>query len=497
MAAITLEDVNKNLQKQTEILDADGKFSAMVAGKMDAQLETLNSSVSSLLGIFKSKFEGDDIEAAREGKPDVIAQSKAAGGKGGSDDGFAGLLAFGKGLLAGLLAAIPAIIAGLVGAVIASFNEFANDLARTLASKKLFRSLGITDKVRDIIKTGLIGMTAGIKTALFSAMFLGKDGKPISKVFKGIQGAQGAGPFAKALRGVKSIVEMVSRIFRPITKLLAGPTGKLLGTVAKIVPKLGILLRGLFLPFGILVTAYDTIQGAVEGFEKDGPFGIITGGLGGLIGSIVGAPIDLLLAAVDWFAEKLGWSEDLIPDDFNVQQLIKDFFLNIPTLVKEGIAELEKKFENFEFGMPDFQIGNPFENITEKIKNLDLTSLNFPKIGDFFGIDMNLGDKLKGALLQLFGGGSDPGFDEGDAGEAIASSPAPTATTLREEGATFMGRRDRMRSGQAQATVIDASSRVNNSQTSGINIQTSGDDRHDPYNRPATFAGLGYAGIRG
>ena len=489
MAAITLEDLNNNLDQQNDILNKVQKS----AGKM-------SKSIEGLVDIFKDRFGGDELEAAREGKPDVIAKSKAAGGKGGSDDGFAGLLAFGKGLLAGLLAAIPAIIAGLVGAVIASFNEFANDLARTLASKKLFRSLGITDKVRDIIKTGLIGMTAGIKTALFSAMFLGQDGKPISKVFKGIQGAQGAGPFAKALRGVKSIVEMVSRIFRPITKLLAGPTGKLLGTVAKIVPKLGTLLRGLFLPFGILVTAYDTIQGAVEGFERDGPFGIITGGLGGLIGSIVGAPIDLLLAAVDWFAKKLGWSEDLIPDDFNVQQLIKDFFLNIPTLVKEGIAELEKKFENFEFGMPDFQIGNPFENITEKIKNLDLTSLNFPRIGEFFGIDMNLGDKLKGALLQLFGGvGTGPlaslGTDDED--PFVESSQPSTATTLREEGATFMGRRDRMRSGQAQATVIDASSRVSNTQTSGINIQTSGDDRHDPYNRPTTFAGLGYAGIRG
>jgi hypothetical protein len=486
MAAITLEDVNKSLQKQTEILDDDGKFSAMVAGKTHAHLETLNSSVSSLLGIFKSKFEGDDIEAAREGKPDVIPQSAAAGGKGG-DGGF-DFLAFGKGLLAGLLAAIPAIIAGLVGAVVASFNEFANDLARTLAAKKIFNFLKISDKVRDIIKTGLTGLIAGLKTALFSAMYLGQDGKPIAKVFKGIQGAQGAGPFAKALRGIKSIVELVGKVFSPIVKLVSGPTGKLLSGLGKVMGTLGTVLRTIFLPIGILFTAYDTIKGAVEGFQKDGPFGAITGGLGGLLGSIIGAPIDLLLSAVDWIAKKLGWSEDLIPDNFNVQKLIQDFFSNIPTLVKQAFSYIGDAIENFEFGIPDLKFGNPFENITEKIKNLDLTSLNFPKIGDFFGIDMNLGDKLKGALLQLFGGvGTGPlaslGTDDED--PFVESSQPSTATTLREGGDEMRRGRGAILNTGPPVSVIDASSRINSSQQTAMSIPTTAMDHSDPYMTPA------------
>ena len=472
MAAITLEDLNNNLDQQNDILNKVQKS----AGKM-------SKSIEGLVDIFKDRFGGDELEAAREGKPDVIPQSAAAGGKSG-DGGF-DFLAFGKGLLAGLLAAIPAIIAGLVGAVVASFNEFANDLARTLAAKKIFNFLKISDKVGDIIKTGFTGLIAGLKTALFSAMYLGQDGKPISKVFKGIQGARGAGPFAKALRGIKSIVELVGKVFSPIVKLVSGPTGKLLSSLGKVMGTLGTVLRTIFLPIGILFTAYDTIKGAVEGFQKDGPFGAITGGLGGLLGSIIGAPIDLLLSAVDWIAKKLGWSEDLIPDDFNVQKLIQDFFSNIPTLVKQAFSYIGDAIENFEFGIPDLKFGNPFENITEKIKNLDLTSLNFPKIGDFFGIDMNLGDKLKGALLQLFGGGSDPGFDEGDTGEAIASSPVPTATTLREGGEEMRRGRGAILNTGPPVSVIDASSRINSSQQTAMSIPTTAMDHSDPYLTPA------------
>ena len=113
---------------------------------------------------------------------------------------------------------------------------------------------------------------------------------------------------------------------------------------------------------------------------------------------------------------------------------------------------------------------------------------------------MNLGDKLKGALLQLFGGvGTGPlaslGTDDED--PFVESSQPSTATPLREGGDEMRRGRGAILNTGPPVSVIDASSRISNTQTAGIHIQTSGDDRHDPYNRPATFAGLGYAGIRG
>lgn len=476
MATITLEDLNQNLTQQNDILNKVQKSSAK-----------MSKSIEGLVDIFKDQFGGDDLEAEREGMPDVKPQTRAAGGKGG-DGGF-DFLAFGKGLLAGLLAAIPAIIAGLVGAVIASFSEFGNDLARTIAA-----------------------YTLGAQKLIAKTLRLPQIAKRIKDL---------ATLLRKTFAGPNTLFGLIGRIISPITNLF-GPnsaTAKFLGKIGKAIPLLGTILRTIFLPIGLLVTAYDTIKGAVEGAKRDGPIGYLTGGLGGLLGSIIGAPLDLLLSVVDWAAKKLGFSEDLIPDNFNVQKIISDFFLNIPQMVSDGFDFLAKEFENFkfkdlispklkeainfenfDFGIAKFDLPNPLEGITEKIKNLDLTSLNFPKIGDFFGIDMNLGDKLKGALLQLFGGvGTGPlaslGTDDED--PFVESSQPSTATTLREGGDEMRRGRGAILNTGPPVSVIDASSRISNTQTAGIHIQTSGDDRHDPYNRPATFAGLGYAGIRG
>ncbi len=206
------------------------------------------------------------------------------------------------------------------------------------------------------------------------------------------------------------------------------------------------------------------------------------------------ARYDEIEARLDFIDQNLESSPLLV--DFLAKEFENFKFKDlISPKLKEAI-----NFENFDFGIAKFDLPNPLEGITEKIKNLDLTSLNFPKIGDFFGIDMNLGDKLKGALLQLFGGvGTGPlaslGTDDED--PFVESSQPSTATTLREGGDEMRRGRGAILNTGPPVSVIDASSRISNTQTAGIHIQTSGDDRHDPYNRPATFAGLGYAGIRG
>lgn len=460
MAAITLEDLNKNLDQQNDILNKVQKSSAK-----------MSKSIEGLVDIFKDRFGGDELEAAREGTPDIIPQTPAAGGKAG-DGGFPGLLAFGKGLLAGLLAAIPAIVGALIGAVIASFSEFGNDLARTIAA-----------------------YTLGVQKLIAKTLRLPQIAKKIKDL---------AILLRKTFVGPNTLFGLIGRIISPITKLF-GPnsaTGKFLAKIGKAVPLLGTVLKVLFRPIGLLVTAYDTIKGAVEGYERNGPFGAITGGLGGLLGSIIGAPLDLLLSVVDWTAKKLGFSEDLIPDDFNVQKIISDFFLNIPKMVSDGFDFLAKEFENFkfkdlispklkeainfenfDFEIPKFDFPNPLEGIREKIQSLDFSAMN---LGKAFGMNFNFGDGLKGVLLDLFGGGSDPGFDGGDTGEAIASSPLPTATTLREEGDEMRRGRGTILNTGPPATIIDASSRVNSSQQTAMSIPTTAIDHSDPHSIPVS-----------
>ena len=473
MATITLEDLNENLEQQNDILNKVAKSSTK-----------MSQGIKGLVDIFESRFGGDDIEAEREQKPQVVPQTNAAGQSttGGGFD-FPGLLAFGAGLLSGLLAAIPAIIAGLVGAVIASFTTFGNDLARSLVSalafKKIFpRGIPGFATLSKSISDGFKSFSTGLRKAVFSAMFLGEDGKPIAKTFKGIKGAQGAGPLARAMRGVKSLIESVSNVFKPVIDTIKGPAGKLLDTLQPIIKTLGSVLRTIFFPIGVIFTAFDTVKGTIEGYQKEGITGALTGAIGGFLGSIVGAPANLIKAATAFIGEKLGFLSPETKaelDKIDFSKSIRDFFIELP-------GKVIAAFENIKLKSPEFDISslNPFAGIAEKIRNTDFSFLNLDKIG------FMLGDQFKNLLLGIFeqtpqtatptGGVGNPILAGGS--EISTQSPVTQNLTVDPAIQNAIG---------GSGTIVDASqTNVNAStqaQVQAISIATTASDQVSPNER--------------
>tara|TARA_B100000424_G_C22936514_1_gene498314 strand:- start:877 stop:2226 length:1350 start_codon:yes stop_codon:yes gene_type:complete len=449
MAAITLEDVNQNLVQQNDILNKVQDASTRMSQSIEALVDTL-----------KDGFAGDDLEEDREQRPKVIPQTRAAPGLGGG--GTFDFVAFGAGLLSGLLKSIPIIIAALSGAVIASFNEFANDLARTLAAQFL-----------------------GLGKLIARAFTFTRIPKLVAAISRGIQSLFAPG----------GIFSLIGKIVNPLVRLFNGATGKLLSSVAKGIGILGTVLRTIFLPIGLLVTAYDTIKGAVKGYEDGTVMGALSGAVGGFIGSIVGAPANLLNQFVQFLDNKLKFISPETRkrlEELDFEKVILDFFLDLP----DKINKLFEKALNVDIGIPDFDFPNPFEGIRQKIGSMDFSSMN---LGEAFGMNFNFGDKLKGVLLDLFGGNSfDPGFDDDDTGVAIASSPAPTAITLREEGQIQREGRRGQGGDAPAATIIDQSVRSNNTSTHPLYVGgQKGMDTGDLVARDNTYAGVGYAGIRG
>jgi hypothetical protein len=78
--------------------------------------------------------------------------------------------------------------------------------------------------------------------------------------------------------------------------------GRIIGGVARLVGKL-------FLPLTIVMTAFDVIKGAIDGFNKDGWWGMIKGGITALYDSLIAMPLDLLKDGATWMAEQLGWTD--------------------------------------------------------------------------------------------------------------------------------------------------------------------------------------------
>lgn len=183
--------------------------------------------------------------------------------------------------------------------------------------------------------------------------------------------------------------------------------------------------------------------------------------------------------AWNWFKGLFGFSEDelAIPQDFNpveyLMSTISDMlkFIYDPEtglifgldLSLEGLKKQLPEFKLPEFELPSFDIDfpNPFEDLGSKIQQLDFSAFN---LGEWFGgaLDLNLGDKLKSKLSEMFTG------DSANIEGAAASGAGGVA------GAEVQTRSEAVAGAQA-APVINVSSApttVQNNTSSSVNSTT-------------------------
>ena len=111
----------------------------------------------------------------------------------------------------------------------------------------------------------------------------------------------------------------VQNVFSKVKDIL-GVLGGGDGALAKIGKFFGKFLA----PVTFLLTLWDTVKGAIDGYEKGGIMGAVKGALTGFLSSIVGEPLNLLKGLASWIAEKLGFTNfSKMLDSFDFAALIK------------------------------------------------------------------------------------------------------------------------------------------------------------------------------
>ena len=143
----------------------------------------------------------------------------------------------------------------------------------------------------------------------------------IRSFFKPLKGV------ADGLKGVGALVTKLP-IIGSITNFFIG-SAKAVGGVAKAASPFLKLLGKLFLPLTIIIGVFDTIKGAISGFKEDDEatlgekiLNAIQGGLTGLVNSIIGIPLDLVVSLINFVAKKFGFEDGLIPEDMKPSKLI-------------------------------------------------------------------------------------------------------------------------------------------------------------------------------
>ena len=182
-------------------------------------------------------------------------------------------------------------------------------------------------------------------------------------------------------RPFTAAVDFVTGLIKPITTFFSaeGPIAKAFGVIKQafaifsegsqlmtMLNGIGRVIGRLFFPITLIMTAYDTIKGALAGYEDEGIIGAIQGAITGLLNSVIGMPLDLLKSVIGWLLGKFGLEnakEALASFSFTdlIAKLIDGFFDGLKMVINGIIEAIATVVENLPL-VPD--------SVGEKIRGL-------------------------------------------------------------------------------------------------------------------------------
>lgn len=354
------------------------------------ELEKLNSKMKSFLDMLKNQ-QMDMLELMREKKEQTekAGQAPDAGKEsGGYGKIIAGIAALAGGILAGisdslkmyakmfklpqLMDLIKVNLSALKTTILTSLDDLLKPVKNFFSSKAGKAAGGLAAIIDDFKVRSFVVFDDAIKAIdnmlqpvknLFTA-----EGR-IAKLFNMIK-APFVFPFegliGDATKGVRMIFESIDgpSFVQRIVNAIRAPFDFVMNAAAKAgdfirgafaifdegsalmkgLSSIGRIIGRLFFPITLIMTAWDTVKGAISGFEDEGIIGAIQGAITGLINSIIGAPLDLLKDIMAWTLSKFGFDESAEAlKGFSVQDFFSraiDSVFDMFKMVINGIIEL-------------------------------------------------------------------------------------------------------------------------------------------------------------
>lgn len=334
MANITLDDVTIELMQANVSLEKIDDNTVLANEFLNLSIDTFKQGFGDLLEFFKgnslanlerereqAEFNKDMLAALQDLKPEYTGPNKAPEPK-DADFGLGGLLA-------GLAIAIGAVI-GVIRGQLAAIKTFIKALTPNVLIEKIRKA--ITSFVAglsmgfDLLKASLmerLNRVGRFLTGVFDDVIKFFAGE--SRLFSGLKNVFTTlfQPFKDIFSGLKNVLTTLfqpfKELFGMVKGLLAGPfgmaadlfsgIGKTLSSFGAMVGKVAGIVGKIFLPLTIIMTVWDTVKGAIAGFEEDGIIGGIAGAIKGFFNSLIFGPIDMLKDATAWVLGFFGFDK--------------------------------------------------------------------------------------------------------------------------------------------------------------------------------------------
>ena len=163
-----------------------------------------------------------------------------------------------------------------------------------------------------------------------------------------------------------SIKDIFNMVFDPLKKMFSGSGGMFKGLLESLeflkpittfFKSIGAVLGKLAWPIQIIMSIWDTVSGAIDGWKKtegsmvDKMFGAIKGGLIGLIDGLVGGLLDFVKDGISWVLRFFGMSDaaDWL-ESFSFGEIITDVIGSLVDGFKDivlGVIEVFNKAKDF------------------------------------------------------------------------------------------------------------------------------------------------------
>lgn len=433
-------------------------------------LEVTKDNKEILMGILDA-IKGNqvkNIEAQRE----AAAVPGATGNQGaGKEKGGGG------GFFGGLIAAIAATLGSILG-VFQGWFKAIRAFGETLLPKSLiqfiegkFAGIGkffedIFTKFKGVVNTVIEGASKSFKSVggvVASAV------ESIAGVFSKITNSEVFTKTIKAVTGaLDSLIKPFQEAFVLIKDLASGGATKMAGIFSKIgeffkpilsigetigvffseifsgLSKFGAIFKGaasivskLAAPLMIVMTVWDTVKGAIEGYEQDGIVGAIGGAIKGFFNSLIFGPLDMIKDAAAWVLGFFGFDKAKeILESFSFEKMFSSFvdgFIDTVKYVKNYVTEaVPKMIDAFKEWWDSFSIIEPIMDAFSKMKTMivdKISSLADGITGFFKDLPGNLIGSLpdgmiKNSLMKFIGGGKEP--------EKQAEATAPSGSNYEK-----------------------------------------------------------------
>jgi hypothetical protein len=300
------------------------------------------------------------------------------------------------GLIKGQLTAIKTYFKAFAPGLVKIFDDFKVSLSSRISSIAAgFKSIvddfkvragvvrvAVDDAFNNFIKSikGLFPAgSAGGSGSKFAAL-ISSVGKTIDILIE---------PFRTALTTLKELAGprggpgKIAGIFKSITGWF-GSLGSQIGKIAGVVGKI-------FAPIAIIMTAFETIKGAIDGYAEGGILGAFEGALSGFFTSLIAAPLDLLKNVVSWVAGALGFEKAAeVLDSFSFTDIFKQVIGSIFDGVSSALSVVTDLFTFTEEDMTLFGALGKLQDFVFAPVNM---AINFVK--GLFGFDESEGPPFK------------------------------------------------------------------------------------------------------